>query len=375
MTTEADVGSPSGVKGLDSWVDGDVLQFGDPDLALEPGGTDGTLSLVFNVDKFAAGVQIDALHYVTTNITIGSNTTMDLEAGDVLFSTLLAETLTSTNTLSVEDADVVIFRPDIEGDYSSGTFTVLLEEFQDPTGWLDLGGLTLVEKDTTVGGTLLPAGSFLLVEGAAASRKEIHLYTPTDVGASTGGTLTVLIDGVEAGLGNAFDGIELIEEATIIGQTLLSAGHILVSQDGDASISYLTVTGTEPGTSAATATLLLDHAAVGLNAAGGDTFSLTLVPGSVPENQAPTLDLDGDDSSGATGNDYLVTFSEGDGATAIADADLDVADVDSTDFDSVTLSVSGLLDGNAEELILDGSTFAPATRRIRTRALGTTMWW
>ena len=181
MTTEADVGSPSGVKGLDSWVDGDVLQFGDPDLAFEPGGTDGTLSLVFNADKFAAGVQIDALHYVTTNITIGSNTTMDLEAGDVLFSTLLAETLTSTNTLSVEDADVVIFRPDIEGDYSSGTFTVLLEEFQDPTGWLDLGGLTLVEKDTTVGGTLLPAGSFLLVEGAAASRKEIHLYTPTDV--------------------------------------------------------------------------------------------------------------------------------------------------------------------------------------------------
>ena len=184
-----------------------------------------------------------------------------------------------------------------------------------------------------------------------------------------------MIDGVEAGLGNAFDGIELIEEATIIGQTPLSAGHILVSQDGDASISYLTVTGTEPGTSAATATLLLDGAAVGLNAAGGDTFSLTLVPGSVPENQAPTLDLDGDDSSGATGNDYLVTFSEGDGATAIADADLDVADVDSTDFDSVTLSVSGLLDGNAEELILDGSAFARPRRRIRTRALGTTMWW
>jgi len=129
MTTEADVSSPSGVKGLDSWVDGDVLQFGDPDIALEPGGTDGTLSLVFNVDNFAANAQIDALHYVTADITIGSNTTMDLQAGDVLFSTLLAETLSSTNSLSVEDADVVIFRPDVKGDYSSGTFTVLLEEF------------------------------------------------------------------------------------------------------------------------------------------------------------------------------------------------------------------------------------------------------
>ena len=230
--------------------------------------------------------------------------------------------------------------------------------------------MSLVEKDTTVGGTLLPAGSFLLVEGAAASRKEIHLYTPTDVGASTSGTLTVLIDGVEAGLGNAFDGIELIEDPTLIGGTPLSAGHILVSQDGDASISYLTVTGTAPGTSAATATLLLDGAAVGLNAAGGDTFSLTLVPSSAQVNQPPTLDLDVDNSSGATGNNYQFSFTEGGLATAIADSDVDVADVDSTDFYNVTLAVSGLLDGNAEELVLDGSTFALATAADQDTGLG-----
>lgn len=76
---------------------------------------------------------------------------------------------------------------------------------------------------------------------------------------------------------------------------------------------------------------------------------------------SPTLDLDANNSSGATGNDYAFTFTEGDGPTAIADSDTDLADVDSTTFAYVTVSLSGLLDGNAEVLILDGDTFALAT--------------
>ena len=78
-------------------------------------------------------------------------------------------------------------------------------------------------------------------------------------------------------------------------------------------------------------------------------------------NAAPTLDLDANDSSGATGNDYTFIFTEGDGPTAIADSDTDLVDVDSLTFANVTLSVSGLLDGNAEVLVLDGDTFALAT--------------
>ena len=76
---------------------------------------------------------------------------------------------------------------------------------------------------------------------------------------------------------------------------------------------------------------------------------------------SPTLDLDANDSSGASDNDYTFTFTEGDVPTAIADTDTDLADVDSTTFAYVTLSVSGLLDGNAETLVLDGDTFALAT--------------
>jgi len=79
--------------------------------------------------------------------------------------------------------------------------------------------------------------------------------------------------------------------------------------------------------------------------------------GTVP----PTLDLDADNSSGATGIDYQFTFTEGDGPTAIADSDTDLSDPDSVTFPSVALAISGLLDGNAEVLILDGNTFALAT--------------
>ena len=76
---------------------------------------------------------------------------------------------------------------------------------------------------------------------------------------------------------------------------------------------------------------------------------------------APTLDLDGNNSSGATGNDYTAPFAEGAAAIRIADTDTDLADTDSTAFSFVTLSISGLLDGNAETLVLDGDTFALAT--------------
>ena len=86
-----------------------------------------------------------------------------------------------------------------------------------------------------------------------------------------------------------------------------------------------------------------------------------------PVNDAPTVDLDANNSSSATGNDYQFTFTEGDGPTAIADSDTDLVDGDSTTFDHVTLSVSGLLDGNAETLVLDGDTFALGTARGRPR--------
>ncbi|MGE4002046.1 MAG: DUF4347 domain-containing protein, partial [Planctomycetaceae bacterium] len=106
----------------------------------------------------------------------------------------------------------------------------------------------------------------------------------------------------------------------------------------------------------------IDDANSGNQGSGGALSGSGSVTGTINAvNNAPALDLDGDDSSGAAGSGYAVTFTEGDGPTAIADADTDVMDVDGSTFDHVTLTISGLLDGNSERLLLDGDTFALAT--------------
>ncbi len=84
-----------------------------------------------------------------------------------------------------------------------------------------------------------------------------------------------------------------------------------------------------------------------------DTVAITVT-------SAPTLDLDANDSSGA-GNNYQFTFTEDDAPTAIADMDTDIVVGGSSTFASVKLAVSGLLDGTAETIVLDGSTFDLAT--------------
>ncbi|NBB13728.1 hypothetical protein, partial [Pseudomonas sp. SLFW] len=63
---------------------------------------------------------------------------------------------------------------------------------------------------------------------------------------------------------------------------------------------------------------------------------------SVSPNAVPTIDLDGNDSSGATGNNYTTSFTLGHtGAVAIADTDLKIADSDSPDLKSATISIGG----------------------------------
>ena len=149
LSTIADV-SGSAAPGLANWTDGEMLAFGAPDLGFGENTTAGTFSSTgFNLDAFAGGdADIDALHYVTQTVTVGSGANaVTLLAGDLLLSTQSGETLTSTNTLTVAHEDVFAFRPDTPGDYSTGTFIFVLDK---PTGG-DTTGVSLVEQDTVVG--------------------------------------------------------------------------------------------------------------------------------------------------------------------------------------------------------------------------------
>lgn len=70
-------------------------------------------------------------------------------------------------------------------------------------------------------------------------------------------------------------------------------------------------------------------------------------------NEAPTLDLDSDNSSGASDPDFQTTFVEDGGAVGIADADASLSDNDSTNLQSLTATITNLLDGSAESLTAD----------------------
>ena len=80
-----------------------------------------------------------------------------------------------------------------------------------------------------------------------------------------------------------------------------------------------------------------------------DTDTVAITINSV--NDAPVLDLDADDSSGATGADYQVTFTENGGAVPIVDAaDASLVDVDGGNLVGLTVTISNLLDGTSEVL-------------------------
>jgi hypothetical protein len=88
----------------------------------------------------------------------------------------------------------------------------------------------------------------------------------------------------------------------------------------------------------------------GTNDSNTGTTTLSIV-----DNSEPVIDLDADDSSGATGSEFSTTFNEDGGPVAIADADAIITDVDSANLTSLTVSISNLLDGTDEVLAADTS--------------------
>ncbi|MGB5204314.1 MAG: hypothetical protein WBN63_09015, partial [Eudoraea sp.] len=205
LTTATDE-TNSGAPGLNSWTGGEVLQFGGS-LSLEPGTTSGTFSAVFNLDDPTFGdtdTIVNALHHVGTNIAVGTNA-IQLYAGDILLSTQASENLTG---LSVSEKSVFVFRPDTPGDYSSGTFTLLIDGTD--LGFGRVVGVTLVEQTTVVGGTTLNAGEFLLAH--EGSNKNIIRFQPGTLGDTTTGTESILVAGNDIDIGQNIYAIELIEE-------------------------------------------------------------------------------------------------------------------------------------------------------------------
>ena len=355
LSTTGDKTNP-GLPAVNSIYDGGALRFSDPNLDLEPGTTSGTFSHLFNLDEFATdgNVELDALHYVSRFITIGSGlNTLDLQTGDVLLSTRDDETLSG---LAVLDDEVILYRPTKLGDYSSGTFSVVLDNFGTIHGGNDTWSLALVEQNTTVGDVTLMAGSFLFSQDGGSEDNDIRLFTPTGVGVGgTAGAVSVLIEGDQINTDKKVYGLELVEATTTLGGVTLNAGTILMTLDADDSstgsnsiatkkedVFFLTVTQTTlgSGTAVANATLLMQGNDVGLDSGEEALDALALFT----SNQPPTIsNLSGDS----------LAYSEGAGAVVIEQGtNATVTDVDSANLDTGTLTVSLAAGSDSAEDVL-----------------------
>lgn len=93
------------------------------------------------------------------------------------------------------------------------------------------------------------------------------------------------------------------------------------------------------------------------NSGGGSLTSMDSVPITVTAvNDAPLLDLDANDDSGATGNNFSQTFEEGGGPVSLVDDDVALSDIDSDNLSSITVALANRLDpASKEEIFADAS--------------------
>ncbi|MBC8876496.1 MAG: cadherin domain-containing protein [Planctomycetes bacterium] len=325
LSTGGDVTTPSGVSTLDSWDSGDALQFSNPRLQLEPGTTEGTLSVVAALNDLAddGDVNIDAIHYVTRDITIGGAASIDLLEGDLLLSTADDEGFTSTNSLNVADEDLFLFRPDVYGDYRNGTFIPVLHDLNTLLGIDELSSISLVELDTEVGDTTLLAGDFLFSRPGLTEGNDIYVFHTVDVGeGTTDGTVSLLIEGTDVGIDQSIAGLELVEQSVEIGGRFFPAGQMLVSlelDDDDIGDSLIlakaqdifavdfTATTLIAGTAAGDAAVVFEGGDFGLDSGEESPDALSLVhlgnsptadiAGPYAINEGDSLELDASGSS------------------------------------------------------------------------------
>jgi type II secretory pathway pseudopilin PulG len=281
------VGAASGIPVLSTWQPLEGIAFRDPNLSYEPsdpiGTTSGSYAAVFNIGNFTgSSTSVDAIHYVTTNMTIGSVLTVDVAVGDLLLSVSSnSVTLTSTNSLTVGRNEVFIFRPNQLGNYTSGTFIRFMNTTDNVTAF------SLVEANTVVGGSTLQAGTFLYTRD---NDPDIRLYTPLSVGTLTLGSSIRFLRGSQVGVDTGIGGIELIETALTTGGVSLQSGQILLTATGnenlgnnnlsvqkqDIFIFGVTNSGLDSGADRADGTLFFDGSDVALDTDNEDINGLTI---------------------------------------------------------------------------------------------------
>lgn len=326
----AGAASTSAARGGQSWTGGSLVELTGPGLSLGA-DSDGTFLPVVDLGVlFDDGeTEVNAMHVVASNITLGTTHQLTLRPGDVLFSVDNAETL-GGGSIAVADHEVLLYRPDSPGNYASGTLQKVLNGLNTDHGVLDIQALTLIERDTVVGDVTLSRGDFLLTRaGTTAEHNDVFLFRTTDVGAgTTDGTFEKLVEGDDVNIAREIRGVELVEQDVTVGGQTLTSGQLLLTVSGNDSVGdnnrsvkaqdlfELSLTATNIGatTAAGNAALLVDGGDIDLNGSDEQVEALSLagvvmnaipdvqlaMPASIAEGQSLTIDASG--SSDADGD-------------------------------------------------------------------------
>ncbi|MFT5697762.1 MAG: hypothetical protein ACI8ZB_000616 [Desulforhopalus sp.] len=234
-----------GQTGIEDWNEGDLIGLLNTPSPTLGDTTEGEFSMVAEFSEtFAEGADIRSLHYVTTNMDIGG---FELNVGDLLFSAdgihLDAPEhpeLSSFYGVADSEKDIIHFSPTDVGNYSSGTFTLFLNEITDDK----INGFTLVESEVTVGDRTLNAGDILITHDGGDEHSDIYHLVKTDITidgqpAFTYSTPNILLEGDDAGvqINEKITGLDLVERTVTIGNTTLQEGTLLLSVDNDINVN------------------------------------------------------------------------------------------------------------------------------------------
>ncbi|GAA4950005.1 hypothetical protein GCM10025791_32860 [Halioxenophilus aromaticivorans] len=262
ISTADDVDAAIGeAGGSGSWTEGDAVSA--TSMSFAPSGSEtARFDVQFDLSKFmldeTAG--INAIHFVDNDVSVGL---YDLEAGDIVFSVDGTAALLNSDGswFTGKRGDVLAFRPDTVGDYTAGTFSMVVEQIAGSND--DLQALTVVEQTTTVAGNTLNPGDILFVSSDKDYDEAIYRYYYTDILVLTTPSTAAIIeegDTEEDDFGwnlnlAGINGLELLETEQTVGGVTFSAGTLLVASDGDEAVLSLSFSGSSTDLELADATI------------------------------------------------------------------------------------------------------------------------
>ncbi|MEZ5728889.1 MAG: cadherin domain-containing protein, partial [Burkholderiaceae bacterium] len=168
--------------------------------------------------------------------------------------------------------------------------------------------------------------------------------------AAAGNGATSWISGSYQGLATTTLRIEFFAstaaDASGYGEAERYLGFTTITTDavGNASFSYVALPAGTLAGEVVSATATVDLGGGNYGSSSEFAQSITVA------DTGPALSLDVDDSSGAGAGNFATTFTENGGPTIIADADAAIADPDSVNLASMTVTITNLLDGASEVL-------------------------